>query len=577
MVDLGQVTQPPPVLNTELIEIKAIDTLLEEAWDQRTKTSVEDYIRTIDEIKLRSCEVDYAVGNDAYIILRSTKYKELKETQQALSNLENLKISFESRSASKSASIPESTPAPIWLFRLYVCLGSIYFDLKQTDYALDCARKQLDLAQQLKNDRYAAAATLSIGRLHAALGNTAKALSYYGEAEKLFEKVTDHWGISITLLNTSALYRETGMFQLCEYVAKKCLLLATNSKNLRSICFSYLELGYCAAHKKSYDKAKAHFERALSLAKELDLSDEIIESCLQLALIPDKTTYQERLTHIEKATELATTLNDKSLLSLCYETLAKFHKQFGNFQDAFKALEKHMALKEVWLEESNKRSLNNALVVFETEKAQQEAEVHRLKAIELQETVSELEELNLKVRELSIRDSLTGLFNRRHLEEQVHPLFEQSLRYNKAISICLLDIDNFKKINDQFSHQIGDAVLQQFAQILQAVIRSADVVARYGGEEFIILMPETNLNSGHQLAERLRLDIENFDWTSIAPELKVTASFGLSSIPADVGLLAVKEQALRPDKLISLADKRLYIAKNSGRNRVCSSCTPPPT
>ncbi|MBV8658398.1 MAG: diguanylate cyclase [Burkholderiales bacterium] len=164
-----------------------------------------------------------------------------------------------------------------------------------------------------------------------------------------------------------------------------------------------------------------------------------------------------------------------------------------------------------------------------------------------------------ELRELSIRDPLTGLYNRRHFDEQARQLYDQSQRHAHPLTVAIADIDFFKRINDQFSHATGDAVLKQLAEIVHTHMRRSDLVARYGGEEFVFALPETPLPQAAALCDKLRGLIEAFPWQKIHPELKVTLSIGLC---ADAALGGAEAMLQRADTL-------LYTAKEAGRNRVC--------
>jgi diguanylate cyclase (GGDEF)-like protein len=186
---------------------------------------------------------------------------------------------------------------------------------------------------------------------------------------------------------------------------------------------------------------------------------------------------------------------------------------------------------------------------------------------ELQLRYQELEKLNETIqeqakllKELSTRDALTGLYNRRHFDEQAAQTFAQSTRYGHPLSFMIGDIDFFKRINDNFSHATGDEVLRQVAQILQTNTRQSDIPARYGGEEFVIAFPETSLSQAVALCEKLRKQIEAHPWQEIHAGLRVTMSMGVC---ADTSLGSF-------DKLLDAADKKLYKAKTNGRNRVCA-------
>ena len=161
---------------------------------------------------------------------------------------------------------------------------------------------------------------------------------------------------------------------------------------------------------------------------------------------------------------------------------------------------------------------------------------------------------------LSKEDSLTGLSNRRELDRILAHEFERAVRNGRPLSVALADLDFFKKINDFYSHAVGDEVLRFVANILKEGCRTIDMVGRYGGEEFVLVLPEADGEVARQICERLRVAIESFDWASKNAGPKVTMSFGLATLSSETS----------HERLLALADERLYEAKEGGRNRVCA-------
>lgn len=160
--------------------------------------------------------------------------------------------------------------------------------------------------------------------------------------------------------------------------------------------------------------------------------------------------------------------------------------------------------------------------------------------------------------DLSNRDELTGLYNRRYFNEHATQLFSLAKRYQHPMSMILIDIDRFKNINDKFGHLVGDKVLATISTLIVDSLRDVDIVARYGGEEFVIAIPETDTTQAGILCERLRKAVEEYSWEHIQDNLKVTMSIGIANNQASETL----EQQLK------LADEKLYQAKNDGRNRI---------
>jgi two-component system cell cycle response regulator len=166
--------------------------------------------------------------------------------------------------------------------------------------------------------------------------------------------------------------------------------------------------------------------------------------------------------------------------------------------------------------------------------------------------------------ELAVTDPLTGLYNRRYLDNHLNVLFNRSMARGRPLSVLITDIDRFKQVNDTYGHDGGDEVLREFANRVRSTIRGADLACRYGGEEFVVVMPDTSPEIAATVAERLRAAIESapFMLKHSGEALNVTASFGIASRIASV---------LTPDQLMKQADLALYEAKNTGRNRVVAA------
>lgn len=166
-------------------------------------------------------------------------------------------------------------------------------------------------------------------------------------------------------------------------------------------------------------------------------------------------------------------------------------------------------------------------------------------------------------KELVLSDSLTGLSNRRFVVRYANKLLALCERYHHPLSIIMLDIDNFKKVNDLHGHLAGDNALLLVADCLRDQLRSADIAARYGGEEFIILLPETGRSAANNIAEQLRQALEQSVLVIEGKKITITASFGVSHYPPG--------EACSVNELIKDADDALYRAKNAGKNQVVSS------
>jgi len=172
----------------------------------------------------------------------------------------------------------------------------------------------------------------------------------------------------------------------------------------------------------------------------------------------------------------------------------------------------------------------------------------------------ELESANKQLHQLSETDFLTKLPNRLAFDRRLSENIAMAERSKQPITLLMLDIDHFKKYNDKFGHNTGDIVLQKIAKTIDSsLLRKTDLMARYGGEEFVILLPETDLEFGFSIAEKIRMNIESLNVQYGKPAV-------ISNLTVSIGIASLKPDQLNAVDLLKLADKALYVAKNSGRN-----------
>lgn len=161
--------------------------------------------------------------------------------------------------------------------------------------------------------------------------------------------------------------------------------------------------------------------------------------------------------------------------------------------------------------------------------------------------------------QFSIKDGLTGLYNRKSFDDKLESEFSRCKRYGHSLSLVIIDIDYFKNINDTYGHLAGDAVLTNLSKLFGKFFRSVDFIARYGGEEFAVILPETPINGALLTTERIRLAVSQNEVYINQHTIKITISAGISEYNQSFG---------SPTALIEAADKKLYEAKTNGRNRV---------
>lgn len=196
-----------------------------------------------------------------------------------------------------------------------------------------------------------------------------------------------------------------------------------------------------------------------------------------------------------------------------------------------------------------------AVAVLLLERRQAQAREHRL--VELSASLRHKE---VELQRLASTDAQTGLLNRRAFYERLSTEFRRSIRYGRPMSLLILDLDFFKRVNDTYGHTAGDFVLSEFADIIQACIRETDVAARYGGEEFVVLLPETDEEASIKVADRIRTRTRERLFAMGQTTIRMTVSQGLAALPND--------DLVTEDMLVNAADTALYGAKRGGRDRV---------
>ena len=242
----------------------------------------------------------------------------------------------------------------------------------------------------------------------------------------------------------------------------------------------------------------------------------------------------------------------------------------GQHADRSDAVTVHLPLANLSIVSASGGAFSEAerQVIYEIFDLIRYAEENSVRAQELQERVSRLERENLDLMvkhrilsENSARDTLTGLYNRWYVMDKIDAEINRSLRHGAPLSLMMLDIDHFKRINDTWGHTAGDQVLQHVGKVLRDSCRVYDVPGRYGGEEFCILLPETRMDNTTVVANRIRERLEMTDMEVPGASVAVTASIGIAALEGG-------SDVITGAGLIDRADRALYSAKDHGRNRI---------
>lgn len=452
--------------------------------------------------------------------------------------------------------------------------GLVYYDLARYDDALECYFQGIKICEEDHNLAVLSSTLNNLGLVYERLGDLDRALECQQRALEIKRSLDNLQGISGSLNNLGSLYQSMGRLDEARDCHQQALVLNRQASYRHGEAVTLINLGELHQIGGDLEQALECFNQALDVLRQAGDRYAEAETLLDVG-----ANYQKRgmpaqaLSFLLHAQSLAVMLQSNDLIARSHEALATAYEEQKDFERAlthYKAF--HQAQAAVFTAESDHRR-HLLQIQSEIEQAQREAEIHRLRNVELAQAYRDLEQSDKhkeallftlrqqaeQLERLTREDSLTGVANRRHLDQQAELEFERAQRFSHSLCAAMLDIDDFKQINDRFSHLAGDAVLRAVAQTLRSGCRSVDMVGRYGGEEFLILLVETGLPNGLALCERLRQAIETYHWLPLHPDLKVTVSIGVAD-NANVADLQAQ---------LSLADARLYRAKQAGKNRVC--------
>ena len=459
-------------------------------------------------------------------------------------------------------------------------LCMVYNDLGLHRDALEHAIRALRLARTMHDRRLECWALNRVGVSYEFLEDPRLALQYVQQAldlarelprhdEELFAALNNLAGGEIKVANEAMregdFDRAEASLATARRHAEEALELARRSGNTHRETLALGNLAQAISHGPDRRQAQALLEQYQALARQHGYQRELVSADFDMAcLLRQDGRHALAALRLE---QLLTDIDDEDdALRLSIEhALYDSYKALGRYEQALAHLERHAALERKQLKaraQAQARVLLARLEIdqarLETVHARIDAELQRLRTRELEQEHQALrmhaEVLGREARE----DALTGLHNRRAIDEALPGLLDRSRSEQAPIAVAMADLDNFKAINDRFGHGVGDQVLSTLAQILRAKTRGADLLARVGGEEFIIVLGRTPIDLAHEICERLRQAVAQHAWHDLASDLQVTIS---------VGLVAGEPEDAQ-HALIERADAALYEAKRRGRDRV---------
>ena len=373
------------------------------------------------------------------------------------------------------------------------------------------------------------------GIAHLLLKNNSDAQSHFQQAKLFFESNTDTDALDWLTIYEAFLAYQLGDFTAASKQLEKAIDSATKSDKKTHLIWCLYYQGEFANQEGYITDALNAYNNALQVDFQVE-NQSLILFKLHLGLskaFKKHGDYNLSLTHYEN-----------------------YHNYFRKFYEGLQqSAPETLFFKVIETNQNNQDALYD---IFK------EIKTYSLLYQSIQDQKDHFKELHDTIKYLERQtheDSLTKLHNRRHFDEQFSIEFDRSKRHNQIFSLAIADIDHFKKINDNFSHMVGDQVLKEISRLMAQKCRRTDLIARFGGEEFTILLPMTKINKAIIVCERIRKTIETYDWSLIEEQLRVTIS---------IGIVESSEFSSGND-LLQGADNFLYEAKKRGRNRLYSA------
>ncbi len=439
------------------------------------------------------------------------------------------------------------------------------------------------------------------GDISAALGNlytiqfdSENAIIHYKDAVEHYQRVAADVHLSIAVYGMGIVYRDSRNWSEARRYLGWSLELSRQQKDVQGVAYAQKELAGIAIINNELEEAKALLDTAEPLLAEAeDQLALVIVASMRGELASAHRRFDEAASWFDTAEKTAEKFQLQWLAPRIWQKRAEMYANQQDFRAAYISYRKFHDLHEANFRNENSENLQSLRVRFDSElreqqnivlreqNARQEAALSSQKrqmflyvavaallatlALFLLYALHKGRQLRQRLNAMAHTDELTALPNRRYLMQTAHQEVERARRYQMPLALAVLDLDNFKMINDQFGHAIGDEVLRQFAGTCRTGLRQMDMLGRVGGEEFVLLLPHTGLAEAEPLLQRLREAFRNGNWDRLNGQLQPTVSVGLTELSGVDGGLA---------DLLRRADETLYEAKQKGRNCVIARPAP---
>ena len=391
-----------------------------------------------------------------------------------------------------------------------------------------------------------------------------QAIPMYQKALRIFYELTDSEGQSRVLNNLACTLMELGDHSTALEYSQKSLQLAQDTHLKRDEINITGTIGEVFLAMGEYDQAKSHLQNAKLLAESYGRDISYIYILVDLGeVFLAQNEFEKAEQQLFFALDTATKWNLKNEKMRCHQFLSVLYEKQAKVDKALEHYQLFHSLKESVAGENSARQIAILKINHQVETTQRDMEIQRLQNAKLQLEIDEQKRIQSILENLATRDSLTNLYNRRHFLTLAEYEWKRALRYGHPFSVLMLDLDDFKHINDRFGHATGDQALILVAGIIQAALRKVEIAGRFGGDEFAVILPETPTEKGLIVSRRIHDEISSQSIETNTGPINLTVSIGIAGLSK-----GNREQVKSLDELLHRADLALYHSKGSGKNQV---------
>jgi len=445
-------------------------------------------------------------------------------------------------------------------------LGAIYLSLNEYNKAMSTLLKALEIARHLEDAIPMGEILMTMGMVYLFSGDTSQAILEFKRSLQIFSTGNQSKLLAFVYCNLAAAYKSEGEFDIFKQYLERGEKIATQL-GIDLLRIDILrQKGQFELQMGNLDLAHQYFQSSLDMAEQYGYQADEVASSLWLSdvfFLWGKLDEASALLTAALVKSKKNRFNEGSLNA--HYKLAQIYEKRTDYQQAFDHLKSYLELELKINAEKNEMKYKSLETIYRTQSLQTEARIIQNKNDQLEKEITErrwaedaLRQSEEKYRRLANLDPLTGLNNRRYFYTLALNEFKRIKRYFHPFSIMMIDIDHFKKINDQFGHLAGDQILKMVARQLETFLREVDILGRFGGEEFVVLMPETTLEQSIAVANRMLRLFSDVRFEVCETIIQITVSIGIAPYLEGVAI----------DRLVDHADQAMHAAKKGGRNRI---------